>query len=99
MNKLVTWLEQHQLPCAWKQHLGFDCPGCGLQSAFIELLKGNLLESIRLYPALIPLIGMMLFLATSILFKIPKSALILKILFIFTVSLLLVSYLIKILIR
>ena len=42
------------LPCLFKKYLGIDCPGCGLQRSFIELMNGNLEESLVLYPALIP---------------------------------------------
>jgi hypothetical protein len=57
MNLLISnlhWLEDHLLPCAYKQIFGIDCPLCGSQRALIELLKGNVIESIKLYPALIP---------------------------------------------
>lgn len=33
-----------------------DCPGCGMQSAFILLLKGDIVSSFLTHPALIPLI-------------------------------------------
>lgn len=42
------------LPCLFKTYFGFDCPGCGAQRSVYALLKGNLLESLALYPALIP---------------------------------------------
>ena len=51
-----NWLEHHLLPCPIKHFFGIECPGCGMQRAIIELLKGNLWDSIRLYPPLIPLI-------------------------------------------
>ncbi len=95
LNRLIHWLERHELPCAWKAHLGFDCPGCGIQSAAIELLKGNVWESIRLYPALLPMLFMLSFLGVHLLFKVPRGALILKFLFIFTVVILLTGYFIK----
>lgn len=27
------------IPCIWKSIFGFQCPGCGLTTAFIDLLK------------------------------------------------------------
>ena len=41
-------------PCAYKSIFGIDCPACGFQRAFLELANGNILESFRLYPPLIP---------------------------------------------
>jgi len=95
MSQLVKWFETHQLPCPVKQNFGVDCPGCGMQSAFIELLKGNLTESIHAYPALIPLLLMFLVLTVHLFFKIPKGAAILKILFIFTSLIIVAGYLVK----
>ena len=56
MQRLIEWLEAHQLPCYYKQMLGIECLGCGMQSAFILLLKGEFLESLKTYPALIPVL-------------------------------------------
>ena len=56
MNDIIPFLESKMLPCTTKSWLGFDCPGCGIQRAFIALLKGDLLVSLQLYPALIPLL-------------------------------------------
>lgn len=38
--KIITGLNI-TIPCLFKTFLGFHCPGCGLTSAFIELLKLN----------------------------------------------------------
>ncbi len=95
MSGFIHWLENHQLPCSWKATLGISCPGCGMQSAFIELLKGNLVMSLKLFPALIPMIAMILFLGIHLLLKVPKGAMILKFLFIFTSSIMVVDYIVK----
>ena len=29
------------IPCIWKSILGFNCPGCGLTTAFISLMQLN----------------------------------------------------------
>ena len=52
----LEWLEHHLLPCPIKHFFGIECPGCGMQRSIIELLKGNILDSIMLYPPLIPMI-------------------------------------------
>lgn len=96
MKTLIRWLEQHQAACSWKHYFGIECPGCGMQTAFIELLKGNLAESLRVFPALLPMIAMILFTFLHLVFNFPKGALIIKILFIFTTSILVTGYIIKI---
>lgn len=42
--------------CLSKEYFGMECPGCGIQRSFISLFRGDILESIALYPALIPLL-------------------------------------------
>ncbi len=94
-DKLITWLDNHQQPCFYKKFLGIECPGCGLQRAFIELLKGNILESIQHYPALLPIIFMFFFLFLHLVFNYKKGAMILKITFIFNGVLIVLSYVFK----
>lgn len=40
-----------------------QCPGCGMQRSFIALLKGDFKTSLDLYPALMPLLILLLFFA------------------------------------
>jgi hypothetical protein len=91
----IDWLEQHQGSCFYKRNFGIDCPGCGMQRAFIELLRGNIWESIQQYPALLPMILMIFFLIAHLIFKFPKGALVLKISFIFTVAIIVINFVLK----
>lgn len=61
---MLSWLEKHMLPCAYKSLLGIDCPACGIQRSFIQLLKGNFSESFSLYPPL--LLVLLLFIVIAI---------------------------------
>ena len=54
MQKIIEWLEAHQLPCYYKKFLGIECLGCGMQTALLFLLKGEIIESLKAFPALIP---------------------------------------------
>ena len=38
--KLLSGID-HLIPCLWKTFFGFECPGCGITSSIIEILKGN----------------------------------------------------------
>ncbi len=95
MDKVINWLEQHSMPCMYKKILGVECPGCGMQRSFIELLKGNFIESFKIYPALIPTFVLVVFLILHLIFKFKKGAIILKILFIFVLLLMVFNYTIK----
>jgi hypothetical protein len=59
--QIIPWLERHMLACPSKTFLHIDCPGCGFQRSFIALLKGNLVESLTLYPATMPLLAMLIY--------------------------------------
>ena len=96
-QNLITWLEHHQTACVYKKHFGFICPGCGMQTSIIELLKGNLLESIKAYPALIPTLLLFIFLILHLIFKFKKGSKILLYLLIFYIILIFTNYFIKLL--
>jgi len=57
------------LTCFYKKYLGIDCPGCGMQRATNALLVGDLETSLALYPMLIPILMMFVFLALHLKFK------------------------------
>lgn len=96
MSGIVDWLEEHLMACPYKKYFNIDCMGCGMQRSFIELLKGNLVESFMLYPALLPIIAMILFLPLHLVFKFKHGARVLKYFFIFNISIVVISYIIKI---
>jgi len=69
MSKFATWLESHMLPCSFKQATGLDCPSCGMQRSFVHLLRGEVVESVALFPALIPMLVMVSMLGVHLAFK------------------------------
>ncbi len=83
------------LPCFYKQITGIDCPGCGMQRSFIELLKGNFIESLKLYPALLLVFITLGLTAAHLLFKFKNGAAAIKYSFIITTSVVVISYIIR----
>lgn len=55
-EQLANWIEKNQTACHYYSTTGMKCPGCGLQTAIIELLRGNFTDSFLAYPALLPII-------------------------------------------
>jgi len=96
-NRIIIWLESHQQSCFYKKYIGLECPGCGMQRSFIELLKGNLWDSLVLFPALIPTISLVVLLFAHLIFKFKNGAAILKYLFIFNTTIVVLSYIYKLL--
>lgn len=96
-EKLANWLESVAQPCFYSRFLGIECPGCGMQRAFIELLRGNFQESLALFPALIPTIMLVTLLVAHLIFRFRNGAILLKILFIFNVVIIVLHYIYKLL--
>ncbi len=92
---IVSWLEHHSAPCLFKKLTGFACPGCGTQRAVIELLKGNLLNSIKEWPALLPVAFMMIYLMLFLIFRFKNGLKILQISFIINAIIILINYIYK----
>ena len=44
------------LPCLNKSLFGIDCLGCGIQRAFILVIKGDFIEAFKMYPAIYTLL-------------------------------------------
>lgn len=86
------------MSCPYKAMSGIDCPGCGMQRSFIELLKGNLIESFQLYPALLPTIFTLVFTVLHLFFQFKAGASVIKFSFITTIGIVLISYFIKMLV-
>ena len=84
------------IPCFYKKYLGIECPWCGFQRALKLLIEGKIVDSIAMFPALIPLILMFAFLALHLFFKFRHGNRILVSLFVLNVVIIAVSYLIKI---
>ena len=72
-QKLIHWLESHSLTCQFYQQYHIKCPGCGFQSALISLLKGNILESIQTYPAILPLCLLVISIGLHLKFKSKRT--------------------------
>jgi hypothetical protein len=96
---IVDWLESKQLPCFTKSIFHIECPGCGMQRAVIALLRGDLAESIRLHPAAIPTLAMLVFLVVHLVLKLKNGSRILLFLFSFNAFVITVNYIIKLILK
>lgn len=92
MFLIISWLEKNQFSCWYKQYFGIDCPGCGMQRSIIELLKGNFIESFKLYPALMPIVILLFTLVLHLKFKFKYGAKILTWMFILVVTIVVISF-------
>lgn len=83
------------MPCLSRKFFGVDCPGCGIQRSFVELLKGNFAESFYLYPALIPILLTFAITAAHLIFKYRNGAFVVQWSYIFSVTVIIISFIVK----
>lgn len=93
---ITHWLEQHMLTCPSVKYLHLQCPGCGMQRSFMALLKGNVAESLKFYPALVPILLLLTVLLLHLRFQPTWGKKIILALQVIAVSLITIQYIYKI---
>lgn len=87
--------EDYMIPCLNKKLFGFDCLGCGLQRSVSLLIHGEFLEAFKMYPAIFTLIPLFILIGIDFFYKFKNSNKIINILAIASVSIIIISYIIK----
>ena len=93
---IIDWLEKHMLACPSKYLLKIDCLGCGIQRSFFALLKGDLVLSLTLYPALLPILFILFYTALHLKIDFRYGARNIKILQLVAASIIVCFYIYKI---
>ena len=62
---ILRGINDYMLPCLTKKYLGFDCLGCGMQRATAFFFKGEFVSAFKMYPAIYPLIALVVFLGLN----------------------------------
>ena len=88
-------LKDYMLPCLNKRLFGLECPGCGMQRSVQLLLQGDFAAAFHMYPAIYPLMALLVFLVSTLFVKFKFAHQIKLILMLTTAGAILVSYLIK----
>ncbi len=93
----IQWLENHLISCPSRKYLHMECPGCGFQRSVLLLLQGEIRESVRMYPATLPILMLVVFSLLHLNMHFTRGALIIKYLYILVAIVILVFYIYKIL--
>ncbi|MEW7281106.1 DUF2752 domain-containing protein [Aquimarina sp. 2201CG1-2-11] len=88
-------LEKYMLPCLNKKLFGIDCLGCGMQRSMALLLKGDFIGAFYMYPAIYPLILLLLYLGSTFFMQFEHDKTIRITLISSTAFTIVVSYIIK----
>ena len=62
-------MEEFMLPCLNKQLFGIDCLGCGAQRAFVMVFRGEFGAAFKMFPAIYPILLLLIFLLSNLFFK------------------------------
>ena len=96
-TNFIEWLKNHLFICPFKSFFQIDCPGCGLQRSIIALLEGDLLKSLSLYPATIPILALFVYTAFHLKMNFKQGANIIKWGYIGCIAIISIFYIYKIL--
>jgi hypothetical protein len=94
-GKIIQFFETHFLSCYFKNTFHIECPGCGMQRAFVALLKGDLAGSLHHHPALVPFVFTLLVTGLQLYFKWERGGRMIVLLFSSTVVIMVVNYIVK----
>ncbi|SNZ00330.1 Protein of unknown function [Flagellimonas pacifica] len=83
------------LPCLNKKLFGLDCPGCGMQRSADLLLHGEFLAAFKMYPAIYPILLLLIFLATNVFIKFKFGHQLKLFLLFATAATIIISYILK----
>ncbi len=83
------------LPCLNKKLFGIDCLGCGMQRSISLLFKGDFVAAFYMYPAIYPLLLLLVILGLNFFIKFKYDSLLKAGLIIISVLTIIVSYVIK----
>jgi len=83
------------IPCSWKETFGLECLTCGAQSSFGDLIHGDFMHSLSHFPALIPLLVVVLIVPLHLFFKWKRGAKLIVFFFSLSAFLILGNYIIK----
>lgn len=95
MPSFADFIEDNALDCFYKKTFGLECMGCGFQRSLIHLFRGEWMDSIVMFPALLPTLALLIFTIIHIIFKIRNGHKVILGLFILTVSLMLGNFIYK----
>ena len=87
--------EDYMIPCLNKKLFGFECLGCGLQRSVSLLFHGEFIAAFKMYPAIYTLIPLFLLIGINIFYKFKNANKIINLLAIASVSIIVISYTIK----
>lgn len=97
--EIIDFLERNLFTCTIKSLTGLNCPGCGMQRAFIALLKGNFSESFAQNASLIPFLITIFFTICHLIFSYKSGARIIVILFSSTVAIMVGQFVMKLILK
>lgn len=83
------------LPCLNKKLFGMECMGCGFQRSAALLLHGDFIAAFKMYPAIYPLIALLIYVLLNLKFKFSNAQKIIRSLAILAIILIVGNFIFK----
>ena len=88
-------LEDYMLPCLNKKLFGMECMGCGFQRSISLLIHGEFIAAFKMYPAIFPLIALLVYVLLNLKFKFINAQKTIRILAILSIILIVGNFILK----
>ena len=88
-------LEDYMLPCLNKKLFGMECMGCGFQRSVALLLHGDFIAAFKMYPAIYPLLALLIYVLLNLKFKFNNAQKIIRILAFTSIILIVGNFILK----
>jgi len=92
---MIKFLKENMFECVWYKSFGIECPGCGLQRSLFLLLEGKIVESLIMFPALLPTLILFFYMILHLIFKFKQGPKWLIVMFIFVLIIMAAHWAIK----
>jgi len=96
---IIDFLERNLFSCTIKSLTGYECPGCGMQRAFIALLRGELVDSFSYNASLLPFLITIIFTISHLIFGYKNGARMIVVLFSSTVAVMVGQFVVKLILK
>lgn len=93
---MIFQAKEYMLPCLNKKLFGFECLGCGMQRALLNIVRGEFVEAFKMYPAIYTILLFFILIGFNFFSKKKVNLKIIYSLAVVNICIIIISYIFKI---
>ncbi len=93
---MIFQAKEYMLPCLNKKLFGFECLGCGMQRALLNIVRGEFVEAFKMYPAIYTILLFFILIGFNFFSKKKVNPKIIYSLAVVNICIIIISYIFKI---